>query len=246
MILRNKTAIITGGGSGIGLACAKLFCKNGAKVVVFGRRKSRLEKAVSEIGENSTFFQGDITQEEDIKELISTSLKQFDRIDILVNNAGTSSSASTHKMEDSHWDSIMDINLKGVFRLSKQVLPYMMEQKNGNILHIGSIYGLIGFQGYCGYGVSKGALAQFSKSIAVEYGPHGIRSNAICPGIIETNMTAAIRRDNQLEKNLLKGYPLGRFGLPEDVANACLFLASDQSSFITGINLPVDGGYTAH
>ena len=121
----------------------------------------------------------------------------------------------------------------------------MMEQKKGNILHISSIFGLIGFQGYCGYGVSKAALTQFSKSIALEYGPHGIRSNAICPGIIETNMTAAIRRDNQLEKNLLKGYPLGRFGLPEDVANACLFLASDQSSFITGINLPVDGGYTA-
>ena len=246
MILEDKTAIITGGGSGIGLECAKLFCKNGAKVVVFGRRKSRLEKAVSEIGENVTFFQGDITREKDINELISTSLKQFNQIDIIVNNAGTSSSAATHKMEDSHWNSIMDINLKGVFRLSKQILPYMLEQKKGNFIHISSIYGLIEFKGYSSYGVSKAALAHFSKSIAVEYGPHGIRSNTISPGIIETNMTAAIRRDNQLEKNLLKGYPLGRFGLPEDVANACLFLASDQSSFITGINLPVDGGYTAH
>ena len=245
MILEDKTAIITGGGSGIGLECAKLFCKNGAKVVVFGRRKSRLEKAVSEIGENVTFFQGDITREKDINELISTSLKQFNQIDIIVNNAGTSSSAATHKMEDSHWNSIMDTNLKGVFRLSKQILPYMLEQKKGNFIHISSIYGLIGFKGYSGYGVSKAALAHFSKSIAVEYGPHGIRSNTISPGIIETNMTAAIRRDNQLEKNLLKGYPLGRFGLPQDVANACLFLASDQSSFITGINLPVDGGYTA-
>ena len=245
MTLKNKTAIITGGGSGIGLACAKLFCKNGAKVVIFGRRKSRLERAVCEIGENAIFFQGDITQDQDVKELVSASLKHLNRIDILVNNAGTSSSSPLHKMENSHWDSIMDINLKGVFRLSKRVLPHMMEQKKGNILHISSIFGLIGFQGYCGYGVSKGALTQFSKSIAVEYGPHGIRSNAICPGIIETNMTAAIRRDTQLEKSLLKGYPLGRFGLPEDVANACLFLASDQSSFITGINLPVDGGYTA-
>ena len=245
MILEDKTAIITGGGSGIGLECAKLFCKNGAKVVVFGRRKSRLEKVVSEIGENVTFVQGDITREKDINELISTSLKQFNQIDIIVNNAGTSSSAATHKMEDSHWNSIMDINLKGVFRLSKQILPYMLEQKKGNFIHISSIYGLIGFQGYSGYGVSKAAIAQFSKSIAVEYGPYGIRSNTISPGIIETNMTAAIRRDNQLEKNLLKGYPLGRFGLPQDVANACLFLASDQSSFITGINLPVDGGYTA-
>ena len=213
--------------------------------MIFGRRKSRLERAVSEIGENAIFFQGDITQDQDVKELVNSSLKHLNRIDILVNNAGTSSSSPLHKMENSHWDSIMDINLKGVFRLSKRVLPHMMEQKKGNILHISSIFGLIGFQGYCGYGVSKGALTQFSKSIAVEYGPYGIRSNAICPGIIETNMTAAIRRDTQLEKSLLKGYPLGRFGLPEDVVNACLFLASDQSSFITGINLPVDGGYTA-
>ena len=199
MTLKNKTAIITGGGSGIGLACAKLFCKNGAKVVIFGRRKSRLERAVCEIGENAIFFQGDITQDQDVKELVNSSLKHLNRIDILVNNAGTSSSSPLHKMENSHWDSIMDINLKGVFRLSKRVLPHMMEQKKGNILHISSIFGLIGFQGYCGYGVSKGALTQFSKSIAVEYGPHGIRSNAICPGIIETNMTAAIRRDTQLK-----------------------------------------------
>ena len=245
MILKGKTAIITGGGSGIGFECAKLFSENGASVVVFGRRKSRLEKAIKEIGENSISVQGDITQEKDIKNLINTSIKQFGRVDILVNNAGTSSSAATHKMEDSHWDSIMDINLKGIFRLSKQLLPYMLEQKKGNFINISSIYGLIGFSGYSGYGVSKAALAQFSKSIAIEYGPHGIRSNTISPGIIETNMTAAIRRDNRLEKNLLKGYPLGRFGLPKDVANACLFLASDQSSFITGINLPVDGGYTA-
>ena len=245
MLLKGKIAIITGGGSGIGLECAKLFSENGANVVIFGRRKSRLEKAIKEIGGSSISIQGDITQEKDIKELINTSINKFSRIDILVNNAGTSSSAVTHKMEDSHWDSIMDINLKGIFRLSKELLPYMLEQKKGNFIHISSIYGLIGFQGYSGYGVSKAALAQFSKSIAIEYGPHGIRSNTISPGIIETNMTAAIRRDNQLEKNLLKGYPLGRFGLPRDVANACLFLASDQSSFITGVNLPVDGGYTA-
>ena len=245
MILKEKTAIITGGGSGIGLECAKLFSENGANVVIFGRRKSRLERAINEIEENAISIQGDITQEKDIKELINTSIKQFGRIDILVNNAGTSSSAATHKMEDSHWDSIMDVNLRGAFRLSKHVLPHMLKQKNGIFIYISSVYGLIGFQGYSGYGVSKAALAQFSKSIAIEYGPHGIRSNTISPGIIETNMTAAIRRDKQIEENLLKGYPLGRFGLPRDVANACLFLASDQSSFITGINLPVDGGYTA-
>jgi NAD(P)-dependent dehydrogenase (short-subunit alcohol dehydrogenase family) len=245
MILKEKTAIITGGGSGIGLECAKIFSENGANVVVFGRRKSRLERAIKEIGENAIFIQGDIAQEKDIKELINISIKQFGRIDILVNNAGTSSSAATHKMEDSHWDSIMDVNLRGAFRLSKHVLPHMLKQKNGNFIYISSIYGLIGFQGYSGYGASKAALAQFSKSIAIEYGPYGIRSNTISPGIIETNMTAAIRRDKQIEENLLKRYPIGRFGLPRDVANACLFLASDQSSFITGINLPVDGGYTA-
>lgn len=245
MNLKNKTAIITGGGSGIGLACAKLFCEKGAQVVIFGRRKSRLEKAISQIGNNVISVQGDISQEKDIKELVNTSLKNFGQIDILVNNAGTSSSSPLHKMESSHWDSIMDINLKGIFRLSKQVLPHMIEQKKGSIIHISSIFGMVGFSDYGGYGVSKGALIQLSRSIAVEYGLYGIRSNAICPGIVETNMTAALRRDEELAKKLLKGYPLGRFGQPEDVAHACLFLASDEASFITGAVLPVDGGYTA-
>lgn len=245
MMLKNKTALITGGGSGIGMECAKLFHKNGAKVIIFGRRKTRLERALPEIGKNTLAIAGDITQKEDITNLINSSLNHFGEIDILVNNAGTSSSAPLHKMEDHHWDSIWKTNINGAFLLTKQLLPHMLKQGTGNIINISSAYGMVGYSGYSSYGVSKGALIQFSRSIAVEYGPFGIRSNAICPGIVETNMTAALRRDQNTTESLLKDYPLGRFGLPIDVANACLFLASDESAFITGIALPVDGGYTA-
>ena len=125
------------------------------------------------------------------------------------------------------------------------VLPVMMEQKSGNIIHISSILGIIAVPQVAAYNISKGALNQFSRSIAVEYGSYGIRSNAICPGLIETDMTADLMKDEELMRKLSKGYPIGRFGKPEDVANTCLFLASDESSFITGTVLPVDGGFTA-
>ncbi len=246
MRLKDKTAIITGGGSGIGLATARAFCKEGAKVILFGRRKEKLVSAADELGDSVLIVQGDMTQNDDLDQLINKTLNNFKAIDILVNSAGLFNGAPLHEISDSQWDGMMDINIRSVFQLTRRVLPIMMAQKSGSIVHISSILGLIAVPEVAAYNVSKGALNQFSRSIAVEYGSYGIRSNSICPGLIETDMTADLMKDASLMQEWSKEYPIGRFGKPEDVASACLFLASDESSFITGTVLPVDGGFTAH
>ena len=140
----------------------------------------------------------------------------------------------------------MDINIRSVFQLTKRVLPVMTAQKKGSIINISSILGLIAVPQVAAYNVSKGALNQLSRSVAVEYGPYGIRCNSICPGLIETDMTADLMQDDSLMQEWSKEYPIGRFGKPDDIASACLYLASDESSFVTGAVLPVDGGFTAH
>ena len=246
MRLKDKTAIITGGGTGIGLATARAFYQEGAKIILFGRRKEKLEKAVEKLGDSAIIVQGDMTNNNDLDQLINETLHNFKKIDILVNNAGLFNGAPLHEISDSQWDEIMNINIRSVFQLTRRVLPAMLSQKYGNIIHISSILGLIAVPQVAAYNVSKGALNQFSRSIAVEYGSSGIRSNSICPGLIATDMTADLMKDADLMKEWSKEYPIGRFGKPEDVANACLYLASDESSFVTGITLPVDGGFTAH
>ncbi|TDJ51596.1 MAG: SDR family oxidoreductase [Nitrospina sp.] len=245
MRLKNKTAIITGGATGIGLACARLFQQEGARVALFGRRQDRLDQAKKILGESAMTFAGDITRQADIDRLVRRVLEEWGRIDILINNAGTFNSAALHETEDKDWDAILNVNLRGVFLLTKKVLPQMLAQKSGSIVNISSILGMIAVPQTAAYNASKGALNQFSKSIAVEYGHAGIRSNAICPGMIETEMTEELRGNTELMDEWRKGYPLGRFGVPDEVARACLFLASDEASFVTGATLPVDGGYTA-
>ena len=245
MRLQNKTAIITGGGTGIGLACAQLFAKEGARVVIFGRRQDRLDQAQKEIGSAVLAVQGDITSAADTERLVETAVKQLGKVDILVNNAGTFAPSPLHETEDDVWDQTFNINMRGVFQLTRKVLPQMIAQGSGSIIHISSILGMIAVPQTAAYNASKGALNQFSRSIAVEYGAQGIRSNSVCPGMIETEMTEELRSDQDLMQEFLKGYPLGRFGKPEEVAQACVFLASDESSFITGTTLPIDGGYTA-
>ena len=246
MRLKDKTAIITGGGTGIGLATAHAFYQEGAKIILFGRRKEKLEKAVEKLGGSAIIVQGDMTNNNDLDQLVNETLHNFQKIDILENNAGLFNGSPLHEISDSQWDEIMDINIRSVFQLTRRVLPAMLSQKYGSIIHISSILGLIAVPQVAAYNVSKGALNQFSRSIAVEYGASGIRSNAICPGLIATDMTADLMKDADLMKEWSKEYPIGRFGKPEDVANACLYLASDESSFVTGITLPVDGGFTAH
>jgi len=246
MRLNGKVALITGGGSGIGLAAAETFIKEGAKTVLFGRRKDRLEDAVKGLGPQALAVAGDMSNNGDLDCLVKTALDAHGRIDILVNNAGVFTGSALHEMDDDLWNDTMDINISSIFRLTKRVLQPMLSQKSGNFIHISSILGMIAVPNVAAYNASKGALNQFSRSIAMEYGPFGIRSNAICPGLIETEMTADLMADKELMETWAKEYPIGRFGKPEDIANACLYLASDESSFVTGAILPVDGGFTAH
>ena len=246
MRLATKTAIITGGGSGIGKASARAFHREGANVVLFGRRKHKLEETAQELGSRVLTVEGDMTQSDDLHRLVQETQSTFQRIDILVNNAGIFKGAPLHEISDEHYDKIMNINMKAVFQLTREVLPVMMDQKGGSIIHISSILGIIAVPQVAAYNISKGALNQLNRSIAVEYGSYGIRSNSICPGMIDTDMTSELMEDEALMQEWSKEYPIGRFGKPEDVANACLFLASDESSFITGTVLPVDGGFTAH
>ena len=195
MRLANKTAIITGGGSGIGQACARAFCREGGNVVLFGRRQQKLEETAQELGSQALAVQGDMTRREDLARLVQETQDKFHRIDILVNNAGLFKGAPLHEISDEQYDEMMDINMRAVFRLTREVLPVMMEQQGGSIVHISSILGLIAVPQVAAYNVSKGALNQFSRSIAVEYGSHNIRSNAICPGLIKTDMTAVFHGD---------------------------------------------------
>ena len=246
MRLEDKSAIITGGGSGIGLACAKLFSNEGAKVAIIGRRKNRLELAAKEVEGHILPVVGDLTNNNDLDNLISKTLHAFKKIDIVVNNGGIFSGSSVHETKDEDWNTIMNTNINSVFQLTKRVLPHMMKRKAGTFVHIASILGLVAAPGVAAYNVSKGALLQFNRSIAMEYGSLGIRSNAVCPGLVKTEMTEDLMKDEELMLEWSKDYPIGRFGVPEDIASACLYLASDESSFVTGVALPVDGGFTAH
>ena len=246
MRLEGKSAIITGGGSGIGLACTRLFSKEGAKVAIMGRKQDRLEAAAKEVGGQVLAVVGDLTNNNDLDNVISKTLNAFDKIDIVVNNGGVFAGFPLHETKDEDWDTIMDTNIRSVFQLTKRVLPHMMKRKAGAFIHISSILGLVAAPGVAAYNVSKGALLQFNRSIAIEYGSMGIRSNAVCPGMVKTEMTEELMKDKELMQEWSKDYPIGRFGVPKDVANACLYLASDESSFVTGVAFPVDGGFTAH
>ena len=246
MKLQGKSAIVTGGGSGIGLACTKLFSNEGANVAIFGRRQDRLNATAKEVGRQILTVTGDLMVNNDLDNLVSKTLQTFGKIDIVVNNGGIFAGSSLHETKDEDWDVIMDTNINSVFQLTKRALPHMMESKAGTFVHIASILGLVAAPGVAAYNVSKGALLQFSRSIAMEYGSLGIRSNSICPGLVKTDMTEDLMKDEELMLEWSKDYPIGRFGVPEDIANACLYLASDESSFVTGATLPVDGGFTAH
>lgn len=246
MRLEGKSVIITGGGSGIGRACTQLFCDEGAQVAITGRRPGRLESTAKEVGGQVLTVAGDLTKNDDLDRLVAETLNAFGKIDIVVNNSGLFAGSPIHETKDENWDSIMDINMRAVFQLTKRVLPHMIKRKSGNFVHISSILGLIAVPGVAAYNVSKGALIQFNRSIAMEYGPAGVRSNAVCPGLVKTEMTEDLMNDEELMKEWSKDYPIGRFGIPKDIANACLYLASDEASFVTGVALPVDGGFTAH
>lgn len=244
MKLKNKVALITGAGKGIGKAIAIEFAKEGANIIInYNKSREGAEKVKNKIektGSKVIVIKADVSKKEEIEEMIEKTLNEFKRIDILVNNAGVISAAPLQELTEEDWDKIMDVNLKGVFLCSKAVSKIMIKQKSGKIINISSIYGSIfGAEYVMHYCASKAGVANLTKSLAQVLAPH-IQVNSISPGNIDTEMTR--RAGDDFIKKVIEKTPLKRLGKPEEIAKVAVFLASSDSDFITGQNIVVDGG----
>jgi 3-oxoacyl-[acyl-carrier protein] reductase len=243
--LKDKVAIVTGAGQGIGRGIALSLAKEGAKVVVADITDKRFEvvKEIEALGSQALAVKCDVSNREDVASMVKETLNKFRRVDILVNNAGIYPFKPFADMTEQDWDRVLNINLKGVFYCVKAVLPKMIEQKYGKIVNLSSIAGsVVGFPSLVHYSASKAAILGFTRALALEVAPHKINVNAIAPGPIDTPGTTA--PDVTIMEQTKKMIPLGRMGLPQDIANLAVFLASDKSSFITGQCIVSDGGYT--
>jgi NAD(P)-dependent dehydrogenase (short-subunit alcohol dehydrogenase family) len=249
MRLENKVALITGGTSGIGEATAALFAEQGAKVVIMGRDEKRGHLVVEKItrnGHEAMFVRSDVRRTDECRRSAEQSIDRFGRLDILFNNAGVFYSHTVVACTEEEWDLQLDINLKGTFLMSKAVLPSMIAQGSGVIINNSSGWGIVGGDSAVAYCASKGGVVLLTKAMAIDHGPQGIRVNCICPGDVDTPMLPEDARMRGLKwEDYLAGCarrPLGRIGTPDEIAEAALFLASDDSSFMTGASLLVDGG----
>lgn len=243
-LLEGKTAIITGASRGIGRGIAEIFAAHGANVA-FTYSSSveaalQLEKELSEKGIKAKGYKSDASNYEEAQKLADEVVAEFGGIDILVNNAGITKDNLLMRMSEEDFDKVIQVNLKSVFNMTKAVQRTMLKQRKGSIINMSSVVGVKGNAGQANYAASKAGMIGFTKSIALELGSRNIRCNAIAPGFIETEMTAVL--DEKVVQGWRDSIPLKRGGLPEDVANACVFLASDMSAYITGQVLNVDGG----
>jgi NAD(P)-dependent dehydrogenase (short-subunit alcohol dehydrogenase family) len=251
MKLNGRVALITGGTEGMGFATARLFLKEGAKVVITGRSQEKGRKAIRSLGRlgEVEFVRGDVSRSEDAKSMVERTVERFGKLDILFNNAGVYLEKLAEDTTEEDWDRVLDTNLKGTFLVTKFAIPYMKKQRSGSIINNSSDAGLVGNRACPAYCASKGAITIMTKAMALDYAKYSIRVNCVNPGTIDTPMLACEVRASSDPKNYLKRaneeHPIGRVGRPEEVANAVLFLASDQSSFVTGAALSVDGGLTA-
>ena len=252
MRLNNKVALITGGTSGIGEATALLFAKEGAEVAITGRNRQRgsaVLQRIEEVGSGAIFLQADVSSAGECRRAVDETMEAFGRLDILFNNAGVFYPHTAIECSEKEWDDQIDINLKGTFLMSKFALPVMIAQRGGIIINNASGWGIVGGDRAVAYCASKGGVVLMTKAMAIDHGAQGIRVNCICPGDVETPMLAADAKMRGMKwGEYLAGCakrPLGRVGTAEEIAKAVLFLASDESSFMTGAALVVDGGGTA-
>ncbi|WP_413721462.1 SDR family NAD(P)-dependent oxidoreductase [Sodalis sp. RH24] len=236
--LNGKIAVVTGGGSGIGLVIAQRFVQAGAYVFITGRRQAELDKAVALIGGNIAAVQGDVTEMADLDRLYAAVKAQKGRLDVLVIASGVSVPSTLNEITETHFDLMFDVNARAALFTAQKALPLM--DKGGSMVLIGSIAGFIGTPGYGVYGATKAAMRSYARTWANEFADRGIRVNTLSPGPIDTPMFDQVTQE--VRKTLIGHIPLGRLGKPEEVAAAALFLASDESSFITGAELCIDGG----
>jgi len=251
--LQGKIALITGGSTGFGYAMAELFSREGADVVIAARGKEKGIRACQRIkeltGGNVKFIQCDVTKENEVSDLMNTIIAEYKRIDILVNSTGILILQEFENTSEEEWDQTMAVNLKGCFLVIKHAVPFMIKDKKGSIINMSSVVGLVG-KGYNPvYSASKGGVTLLTRSLALRYAKYNVRVNCICPGTIITDLNRdRIEKSSDPAKTLrdmTSEYPLGRLGTPIDIANAAIYLASDESQWVTGIALSVDGGYTA-
>jgi len=252
MKLDGRVALITGGNSGIGRATAALLAKEGATVVLTGRNSERGDEtvqAIEEGGGKAFFIRSDVRLAEDCKRAVDETLERFGRIDVLFNNAGVYYANTVPDCTEEEWDETIDSSLKGAFLMSKYALPSMIERGSGSIIHTSSGWGILGGEKAAAYCAAKGGLIIMAKAMAMDHGRHGIRVNCVCPGDVDTPMLVEDAKNQGMAWDDFVAWasdrPLGRIGTPEEIARAVLFLASDDSSFITGDALVVDGGGVA-
>lgn len=247
--LKGKTAVITGAGSGIGRATAREFAGAGARVVVADISEDAVRETASEIGRNALPLQVDVSIPTSMQAMIDAAVAEAGRIDVLCNNAGIGSSRNVADEDPDTWDQVFGVNVRGVFLGCKYVIPHMIDNGGGTIVNIASVAGLIGLNNRAAYCASKGAVISLTKQIAVSYVKDGIRCNCVCPGTVDSPWVGRLLEaadDPALERrNLIARQPLGRLGEPEEIAKAALYLASDDTAFMTGSSLVIDGGILA-
>jgi len=242
-LLANKVAVVTGAGRGIGRAVALAYARMGADVACVSRTEENSAKAAAEVealGRRAWAVAVDVSDTAAVDAAAGKILDDAGRVDILVNNAGVTRDNLLMRMSEEEWDTVINTNLKGAFNFTKALTRPFIKQRSGRIINIASVIGLIGNAGQSNYAASKAALIGFTKSVAKELAPRGITVNAIAPGFIETDMTAAL--DDKVRESIIGNVPLGRFGSPDDIAHAAVFLAMEPSGYITGQVLTVDGG----
>ena len=240
----NKTVFVTGGSRGIGKEVALKFADNGYNVVInYVSSKTNVEELQSEFeskGVKTLIMQADVTDKEAIEEVVKKAIEEFGAIDVLVNNAGITKDTLLMKMKTEEFEDVIKVNLQGTFNVTKNVINYMIKARSGKIINISSVVGISGNAGQTNYSASKAGIIGFTKSLAKEVAKRNINVNAVAPGFIQTDMTNILKEETK--ENIVKQIPLGRIGNPQDVANVVKFLASDDSSYITGQVINIDGG----
>jgi meso-butanediol dehydrogenase / (S,S)-butanediol dehydrogenase / diacetyl reductase len=247
--LNDKIVIVTGAGSGIGRACALAFAREGARVALVGRRRERLDAVAREIDDSALVLASDVSRSDEVGRIVEQTISHFGGVNVLLNNAGVLHIGTAEQITERQWDETFNTNVRGLWLLSRAVLPAMRKAGGGSIINMASVLGINGAANRASYAPSKGAVVLLTKCMAIDHGHENIRVNAICPSFVETDLTAAVINQAPDPKSVradrVRVHPIGRLGKPEDIAPLAVYLASDESAWVNGAMFPVDGGYLA-